>query len=518
MPLRPGRSFEPMGETPWHRTWTPSWTTWNYARTWEFTPAGATPPPWTRRPMPRRCAAAVPRLPARPPRAPIPGAAAARAAKLASDAMALDLAQAAGDPVASRETVRLLLAHQVAAGHSLMMRLTAIADAYVNYVQPAAMRDPYLSRCPQEAVRLAHGAARLMERVRAAALALQRLGYPGTADPLPPAPPPRTSHPPENNPDPSSPGDKPPPGTGADAPSGRTAVAHIRRGRLNNDNPPGDFLAAPRCGASHPRRPCLQRNRRWRPRCRFHGGKSTGPRTDEGSPRPQRAADPRLPQRRPDQAAEQRRQACRELQTPYVRSKARDETQRRRDAKKGRFRRALLFNGSWLMLIFGAAAGRANISQAAKHPIAAGTAARPLCAFASLRFNFELPRAFPRGLHFLWAVPAGWGSSLGFIPPAGRARRAKRRRCRYNIRPPQQSLPMNDTPAPVTQPTTPDQLLARLTELGIKTRTAIRRSSRSRRPRRCAAISPAAISRTCSCATRRARCGWWWPRRAGRST
>ena len=150
-------------------------------------------------------APALPRLPGPPAAGAIPGAAAARAAKLASDAMALDLAQAAGDPAASRETVRLLLAHQVAAGHSLMMRLTAIADAYVNYVQPAAMRDPYLSRCPQEAVRLAHGAARLMERVRAAALALQRLGYPGSADPMPPAPPPLRPQPPEHNPDPSSP-------------------------------------------------------------------------------------------------------------------------------------------------------------------------------------------------------------------------------------------------------------------------------------------------------------------------
>ena len=249
---------------------------------------------------PRPCRA----CPARRPPESIPGAAAARAAKLASDAMALDLAQAAGDPAASRETVRLLLAHQVAAGHSLMMRLTAIADAYVNYVQPAAMRDPYLSRCPQEAVRLAHGAARLMERVRAGALALQRLGYPGTADPLPPAPQPLMPQPPEHNPDPSSPGDKPPQAPAPMPHPARPAAAHLRRGRLNNGNPPGDFLAAPRCGAAtRAGHACAQPAMR-NGRCRLHGGKSTGPRTDRRPrPRPQRAAGPRLPQRCSDQAA-----------------------------------------------------------------------------------------------------------------------------------------------------------------------------------------------------------------------
>ena len=258
---------------------------------------GPPPPPLT-----------IPRLPGPPATGSIPGAAAARAAKLASDAMALELAQAAGDPAASRETLRLLLAHQVAAGHSLMMRLTAIADAYVNYVQPAAMRDPYLSRCPQEAVRLAHGAARLMERVRAAALALQRLGYPGSADPMPPAPQPPMPQPPEHNPDPSSPGDNPPPAPAQMPHPARPAAAHLRRGRLNNGNPPGDFLAAPRCGAAtRAGHECTQPAMR-NGRCRFHGGKSTGPRTAlRPRPRPQRAAGPRLPQRCPDQAAEQRR-------------------------------------------------------------------------------------------------------------------------------------------------------------------------------------------------------------------
>ena len=228
----------------------------------------------------------IPRLPSPPPVGVIPGAAAARAAKLASDAMALELAQAAGDPAASRETVRLLLAHQVAAGHSLMMRLTAIADSYVNYVQPAALRDPYLSRCPQEAVRLAHGAARLMERVRAAALALQRLGYPGSADPQPPAPPryppPQPPQGPENNPDPSRAGA---PGASPSAPlrhPAQPAVANIRRGRLNNGNPAGDYLRAPRCGAATRAGHACAQPAMSNCRCRFHGGKSTGPRTADG--------------------------------------------------------------------------------------------------------------------------------------------------------------------------------------------------------------------------------------------
>ncbi|MGH6933021.1 MAG: HGGxSTG domain-containing protein, partial [Dongiaceae bacterium] len=56
----------------------------------------------------------------------------------------------------------------------------------------------------------------------------------------------------------------------------------LRRGRLNNGNPAGDFLAAPRCGAGTRhggdcRQPAMANGR-----CRFHGGKSTGPRSAEG--------------------------------------------------------------------------------------------------------------------------------------------------------------------------------------------------------------------------------------------
>jgi len=62
-----------------------------------------------------------------------------------------------------------------------------------------------------------------------------------------------------------------------------------RRGRLSNGNPPGDFLAAPRCGArarsgGNCRQPAMRNGR-----CRFHGGKSTGARTPEGLERIRRA-------------------------------------------------------------------------------------------------------------------------------------------------------------------------------------------------------------------------------------
>jgi hypothetical protein len=55
-----------------------------------------------------------------------------------------------------------------------------------------------------------------------------------------------------------------------------------RRGRLRNGAKPGDFLAAPRCGARTRtgggcRQPAMKNGR-----CRMHGGLSTGPRTAEG--------------------------------------------------------------------------------------------------------------------------------------------------------------------------------------------------------------------------------------------
>jgi hypothetical protein len=58
---------------------------------------------------------------------------------------------------------------------------------------------------------------------------------------------------------------------------------HRTRGWLKNNNPPGDFFAAPRCGARTRRQTsCLGPAMR-NGRCRMHGGMSTGPKTAEGA-------------------------------------------------------------------------------------------------------------------------------------------------------------------------------------------------------------------------------------------
>jgi hypothetical protein len=68
-------------------------------------------------------------------------------------------------------------------------------------------------------------------------------------------------------------------------PSAGPALPPDRRGRLRNGAAPGDFLAAPRCGA-RTRTGCRCRQPAMRNgRCRLHGGLSTGPRTAEGRAR-----------------------------------------------------------------------------------------------------------------------------------------------------------------------------------------------------------------------------------------
>ena len=69
----------------------------------------------------------------------------------------------------------------------------------------------------------------------------------------------------------------------------RSKLPPDRRGRLQNGNRSGDFLAAPRCGArtrcgGECRQPAMPNGR-----CRLHGGLSTGPRTAEGLARCRRA-------------------------------------------------------------------------------------------------------------------------------------------------------------------------------------------------------------------------------------
>lgn len=59
-------------------------------------------------------------------------------------------------------------------------------------------------------------------------------------------------------------------------------VQHAARGWLRNGNPPGDFHRCARCGAkTRSGRPCRSPAMK-NGRCRMHGGKSTGPRTEAG--------------------------------------------------------------------------------------------------------------------------------------------------------------------------------------------------------------------------------------------
>jgi hypothetical protein len=68
-----------------------------------------------------------------------------------------------------------------------------------------------------------------------------------------------------------------------------TSLPPDRRGRLRNGARPGDFLAAPRCGAGTRAGGCCRQPAMRNGRCRLHGGLSTGPRTAEGRARCARA-------------------------------------------------------------------------------------------------------------------------------------------------------------------------------------------------------------------------------------
>jgi len=79
------------------------------------------------------------------------------------------------------------------------------------------------------------------------------------------------------------------PGCDAKLPAGAPARQHPMpsgsRGRLKNGAPGGDYLAAPRCGAriragGSCRQPAMPNGR-----CRLHGGKSSGARTEAGRER-----------------------------------------------------------------------------------------------------------------------------------------------------------------------------------------------------------------------------------------
>ena len=254
-----------------------------------------------------------------PPDLPLRDRVAARLQGMAEAAQCAELAEGAADPEIAGDTVYRLMAHQLAAGHALTMSLGAHAGRLVREAQAGAGGDDDAGRRSQEMLRFVAGTARLMERCRSAALALDRIGFPEVpeVDPEDDGPHnckhrhhrlPRVIHserkrerrsvldwlaqgkkaadlpeveewPEYHNPDPdiekidewlwrrTPPTPRPLP---------------LRRGRLKNNNPVGDYMTAPRCGAhtragASCRQPAMPNGR-----CRFHGGKSTGPRTAAG--------------------------------------------------------------------------------------------------------------------------------------------------------------------------------------------------------------------------------------------
>ena len=74
-------------------------------------------------------------------------------------------------------------------------------------------------------------------------------------------------------------------GHGLLQPNPSASLPPARRGRLRNGAAPGDFLAAPRCGARTRAGGCCRQPAMRNGRCRLHGGLSTGPRTAEGRAR-----------------------------------------------------------------------------------------------------------------------------------------------------------------------------------------------------------------------------------------
>ena len=226
--------------------------------------------------------------------------AAEQAMLAAAESAARDLVAATGVKALGRPSNAQhakLFAHQLAAAHRLMMRLSGRADAVV-----VAAADP-LDR--PEGLRLAHGAARLMERFRQGVGILNRM----RTDPDGPR---RTEYyydgplsayrREEERAEDIAAGIDPdtglPAGTSAAAglPAGASARAGapvlLRRGRLNNGNPGGDFLAAPplrRPDARRPRLPPAGHGQRPPPlpRRQEHGRAHRG-RADARPPRPPR--------------------------------------------------------------------------------------------------------------------------------------------------------------------------------------------------------------------------------------
>jgi hypothetical protein len=242
----------------------------------------------------------------------------ARTAGIRPIAMAVDMAGVGAEMLPS------LLGHELIAGHAAMMRLMGKLDLFLDQIatdRPAEEQD----RACRQAVQLSGAAARLTERYRLGLMTLARLErWAGAAPARRPGRPGHAADPAEEfDDDPfddgpcggrrkspakmlaelaaleksmgamlnrAQPNGAKPNGDGngvqsqasrnrawaSEGPSAR------RRGRLRHGNPSGDFLAAPRCGATT-RAGCACRQRAMpNGRCRLHGGKSTGARTAAG--------------------------------------------------------------------------------------------------------------------------------------------------------------------------------------------------------------------------------------------
>ena len=242
-----------------------------------------------------------------------------QACRVAARAAAADLAARAGVGVLAEasgdwDRLKVFLRHELAAAHCLVMRLGGRAADRLAAATPANDDDD-----GTDALRLASAAARLMARGRQALATLPQIG-PGPAGgprrvagyywigekdmfarPAPASSPPEspaeTSARASLHDDPASPdklrprenrrgrNKRPPPELVEGPPVAVQASSgepRLRRGRLKNGNPSGDYMAAPRCGActragTACRQPAMKNGR-----CRFHGGKSTGPRTADG--------------------------------------------------------------------------------------------------------------------------------------------------------------------------------------------------------------------------------------------
>jgi hypothetical protein len=154
------------------------------------------------------------------------------------------------------------LPQELALAHTLIMKSVALGDVLLDRSarEPAS---PAGLKAALAAMGLANLTARLMHRTRRGTLLLSRL--------------PATERRAAGDPQPAL----APVGGQPSAPK-LYAAPGLARGRLNNGNPAGDFLAAPRCGARTRagcacRQPAMANGR-----CRFHGGLSTGPRTAAG--------------------------------------------------------------------------------------------------------------------------------------------------------------------------------------------------------------------------------------------